>query len=139
MSFGFLETCGYWNRFSWRPVATGISFPGTAVEISSLQRLVGIGASVPSGREPGLGSLACPVQPRPVCAFQILGPRARLWRRAVRLPGEERETDTQGGPQVLPPDRVSAGLLPQLLHLVRGQPPGRDDGGWPRRLAAAAT
>ena len=56
----------------------------------------------------------------PLHVPQVPGSGARVWRWAVRLPGKEGETDPQGGPEILPPDRVSAGLLPQLLHLVRG-------------------
>lgn len=48
----------------------------------------------------------------PLLVPQVPGSGACVWRGAVWLPSQEGETDPQGGPEVLPPDRVGAGLLP---------------------------
>lgn len=49
---------------------------------------------------------------------QVPGARTRVRRRAVWLPGKERQVNTQRSQEVLPTDHVCAGLLPQSFHLV---------------------
>lgn len=50
--------------------------------------------------------------------LQIPGARTRVWWGALRLPGQEGEANPQRGPEVLPANYLSAGLLPQPLHMV---------------------
>lgn len=50
--------------------------------------------------------------------FQVPRARTRVWRRAVWLPGKERQVNAQRSQEVLPTDHVCAGLLPQSFHLV---------------------
>lgn len=49
---------------------------------------------------------------------QVPRARTRVWRRAVWLPGKERQVNTQRSQEVLSTDHVCAGLLPQSFHLV---------------------
>lgn len=65
---------------------------------------------------PGLGLIL-----ELVCVLsisQVPRARTRVWRRAVWLPGKERQVNTQRSQEVLPTDHVCAGLLPQSFHLV---------------------
>jgi len=53
-----------------------------------------------------------------VVSLKISGARTRPWWRAIRLSGQERPSDTEGGQTVLQTNHFSFGLLPQSLHLV---------------------